>query len=267
MREESLKEILQKFWKMRKPVSAMLEVTTRCNLKCQFCYVSEREKKEKDLPLGKIFRIIDQLAEAGCLEILLLGGEPFIRKDFPEIYKYLSRKGMFIHIYSNGTLLNRKILKTIKAYPFHYLRISLYGAKPQTYKHLSGNPRAYNMAIRGIKFAKEEGINLGLYTVLNKINQQDASRMKKIARQFGLGIYLQKHLTAKSDGSVKHYKLSIVKRPKRYLCHGCLFIDHTGKLTSCPVLRSSYYDLNCFSFESAWRERRDKKLKIKCPVH
>ncbi|MCM8765336.1 MAG: radical SAM protein, partial [Candidatus Omnitrophica bacterium] len=82
MREESLKKILEKFWRKKKPVSAMLELTTRCNLKCQFCYVAEREKKDKDLPEEKIFPIIDQLAEAGCLNLVILGGEPFMRRDF-----------------------------------------------------------------------------------------------------------------------------------------------------------------------------------------
>ncbi|MCM8798734.1 MAG: radical SAM protein [Candidatus Omnitrophica bacterium] len=266
MREESLKKILEKFWRKKKPVSAMLELTTRCNLKCQFCYVAEREKKDKDLPEEKIFPIIDQLAEAGCLNLVILGGEPFMRRDFLKIYRYIAGKGIFIEIYSNGTLLNRRIIQGLKEYPFHLLRISLYGASPQTYKELCGNPRGYQRVIEGIKLAKKEGINLRLYTVLNKLNQQDALFMKKLARSLGLGFYLQKHLTAKSDGSTKHYQLSIVKRPKKYICRGCIFIDHQGRLTPCPILRHSYYDLNCFSFENAWRERVDKKLQIKCPM-
>lgn len=265
MRDGKLNKLYQRLWKEGKPVSAMVEITTRCNLHCQFCYVADNHREQYDIPKGKLFRIIDQLAEMGCMQIILLGGEPFIRKDFLDIYNYIAKNGIFIEIYSNGTLLRKDVLKEMKQYPFHRLRISLYGASGQTYRELSGSSLAFRQTIKGIKLAKREGINFRLYTVWNKINQKDSAEIKKLVKKFGAIWYSQTHLTAKSDGDTSPYKLSIARRPQKRICKGCIFIDNLARLDSCPVIREPNYNLSCISFQSAWQKRLRDRLRIKCP--
>lgn len=64
-----------------------------------------------ELSFDSLMHIIDQLDECGIMAVLLTGGEPLIRPDFPEIVKEISRRGMSIQqLYTNGALLNDKIL-------------------------------------------------------------------------------------------------------------------------------------------------------------
>jgi len=265
MREEKLAGLYRRFWKEHKPVSTLLEITDRCNLRCRFCFVADHQRKTPDIPRTKLFRIIDQLAMTGCMEVIIQGGEPLIRKDFLDIYDYIAGKGIFMTIYSNGTLLNREILNRIKKYPFHYLRISLYGMSPQTYEELSASRQAYRQVMQGIKLAEQAGVKFGFHTVLTKINQKDLSRIQKLARRLKVPYSVQKHLTCKTDGSTKHYKLSTTRGGRKPMCNGCIFIDNTSRLSRCPVMREQGYNLERVSFKNAWRNRLKHKIRIKCP--
>jgi MoaA/NifB/PqqE/SkfB family radical SAM enzyme len=80
----------------RIPVSGSFELTFRCNLRCAHCYcnlpLNDQDTIEKELATEEVFNILDQIAEAGCLWLLITGGEPLLRKDFLEIYTYAKKK-------------------------------------------------------------------------------------------------------------------------------------------------------------------------------
>ena len=73
------------------PAWSMIELTYRCNLKCSHCYLpggqSEKsgESGERELTTGEVKKVLDQLAEEGCLFLAFTGGEIFLRKDVFEI--------------------------------------------------------------------------------------------------------------------------------------------------------------------------------------
>ncbi|MFO0733882.1 MAG: radical SAM protein [Nitrospiraceae bacterium] len=67
------------------PLACQWEVTCRCNLHCVMCYTdcfNVPEQIRRELPLSDLLRILDQLAEAGTLELCITGGEPLMRPDF-----------------------------------------------------------------------------------------------------------------------------------------------------------------------------------------
>jgi len=98
------------------PVAAQWEITYNCNFKCKYCNVwRNKNNKVKELSLDKIKNIIDQLDRIGVIWITFTGGEPLLKKDFPEIIKYCNEKGIITAINDNGSLLKRK-LPEIKDY-------------------------------------------------------------------------------------------------------------------------------------------------------
>jgi len=189
-----------------------------------------------------------------------------MRKDFLDIYNYIAQKGLFIDIYTNGTLLKRQALRQIRKYPFHKLRISLYGASSDTYRLLSGNASAFNQVMNGIRLAKKEGINFRIRSVLNKINQRDSRRMEEITSRFKVRYLSQKHLHRKADGDTEHFRLNVSKGGRKRTCEGCIYVDNLGRLNPCPAIRTPSYDLGCVSFKSAWQDRLRRKFKVKCPA-
>ncbi|UCD72074.1 MAG: radical SAM protein, partial [Syntrophobacterales bacterium] len=115
----------------RVPLAGVLELTFRCNNRCMHCYVNKgaddgRERK-KELSYDQMCRILDAIAEEGCLWLLLTGGEPFIRRDFVEIYTYAKRRGFLITLFTNGTLIDPEIADFLREWPPRSIEITLYG--------------------------------------------------------------------------------------------------------------------------------------------
>ena len=76
----------------RTPLKATIEVTHRCPLTClpllQQSSDGRRAGAPAELSLDEHCRLVDELAEAGCLWLLYTGGEIFARRDFLDIYRY-----------------------------------------------------------------------------------------------------------------------------------------------------------------------------------
>ena len=70
----------------RVPVEGVLEPTFRCNLRCVHCYVNQpagsAEEQARELGTERSLALIDEMAEAGCLNLLMTGGEVLLRPDF-----------------------------------------------------------------------------------------------------------------------------------------------------------------------------------------
>ena len=66
------------------PREVSVIITGRCNLSCRHCGVSQ---PGEDLSLKVWEAILDRLAEARVLELVISGGEPLFRKDFPEFLR------------------------------------------------------------------------------------------------------------------------------------------------------------------------------------
>jgi len=95
--------------KMRFIKDTTLDVTSRCNMGCPFCFSTTKNKfYEPD---------IQSLAEKAKLwgegSILLYGGEPTLRKDLFEIIKTIKSLGLGVHILTNGLKLDKKFVKKL----------------------------------------------------------------------------------------------------------------------------------------------------------
>ena len=92
------------------PLSGAIEVTRRrCPLTCVHCYnnlpMADHEASRSELTLEEHCRILDELADAGCLWLLFTGGEIFARRDFLDIYTHAEDTGSLITLFTNGTLI------------------------------------------------------------------------------------------------------------------------------------------------------------------
>ena len=99
------------------PVMGTFELTPRCNLQCKMCYIRLTEKEMR--PLGRELTATQWLSlareavDAGMVFLLLTGGEPLLRKDFPVMYESLAQMGFIIsiNIHANGFHKSRNIFK------------------------------------------------------------------------------------------------------------------------------------------------------------
>ena len=82
-------------------------ITSNCDLHCRQCTVCDDLRRmdihrHGDMSLEEINILADRLKSIGIYNLLLVGGEPFARKDIEEVVRLLVRKGFSVRIITNG---------------------------------------------------------------------------------------------------------------------------------------------------------------------
>jgi MoaA/NifB/PqqE/SkfB family radical SAM enzyme len=111
------KELLKRYWKLATkqpfaPVLLNILVTSVCDMRCTHCFftdeLDDRPRKKLQMKTHEIQKISETLG--GNLGVLILaGGEPFTRKDLPEIVRafYENNKLESVYLMSNGQIQKR----------------------------------------------------------------------------------------------------------------------------------------------------------------
>ncbi|CAA9200555.1 GTP 3',8-cyclase MoaA [Flavobacterium bizetiae] len=104
-----------------------ISLLEKCNLRCTYCMPAdgiELSPKASLMTADEIFSIAQTFVENGVDKIRLTGGEPLLRKDFPEIASKLATLGVALSITTNGILIDRHI-ETLKRYGINKINLSL----------------------------------------------------------------------------------------------------------------------------------------------
>jgi MoaA/NifB/PqqE/SkfB family radical SAM enzyme len=92
---------------LREPTTNVLFVTNRCNLDCAMCFYTERERRD-ELSLAEIQRLARSMPPQWYL--MMTGGEPFLRRDVPDIAAaFYDRGARNLHLQTNATLPDRTL--------------------------------------------------------------------------------------------------------------------------------------------------------------
>lgn len=173
------------------PIGGNFELTARCNFDCPMCYVhlsqEDVEAAGKELTAQQWIHIAQKAKDKGMMFVLLTGGEPFVRKDFFEIYDAMKAMGLMISINSNGSLLSGEIRQRLLDNPPFRINISLYGGCNETYRNMCGQ-NAFERVVENIRALKEGGIDVRLNLSITPYNRQDIEKIYQISRELDVHI-------------------------------------------------------------------------------
>ncbi len=97
-----------------------VSVTDRCNFRCQYCMPAEGLpwlEREEILTFEEIARIVALVASMGVHDVRLTGGEPLVRKGFPQLAAMLAsiEDVHDLSVTTNGFLLERDAEALVRA--------------------------------------------------------------------------------------------------------------------------------------------------------
>ncbi|APA00289.1 GTP 3',8-cyclase MoaA [Flavobacterium commune] len=104
-----------------------ISLIEKCNLRCTYCMPAEGialTPKKELMTADEVFAIAQTFVNNGVDKIRLTGGEPLLRKDFPEIIEKLSQLETEISITTNGILIDRHI-EVLKQFKVKKINLSL----------------------------------------------------------------------------------------------------------------------------------------------
>jgi MoaA/NifB/PqqE/SkfB family radical SAM enzyme len=264
----------------RYPLSCQWEITCRCNLRCVMCYTdcfNRPEKIRTELATPEILRIMDEIADAGCVELCLTGGEPLARPDFFRIYEHAKARGLLVTIFTNGTLITDEIADRLAALPPQRVEISLHGLRETTFEAITQGQGSFQRCRNAIQLLLDRGIPLLLKTTAMSLNRDEILETKTFVRGLGpLGYKLGERLRPALDGSDApgRFALSddelgdLERRDPELWAEACargssantacdsgvrsFHIDAYGRLQLCSGNRRDGYDLRCGSFQEGF---------------
>ncbi len=181
MKSCSLERFYRKMHERRTPFpfDCLFELTYRCNLNCIHCYCKGLEGKEEELTTDEIKRILDEIHQAGCIWLVLTGGEPLIREDFLEIYSYAKKRGFIIILFTNGQLFNEEIIDCLIKTPPYSIEITLNGITRDTYEKITRASGSFSKVIGNIKILAKNKLPVIIKTNLLKQNKNEVVKIKR----------------------------------------------------------------------------------------
>ena len=273
----------------RIPLSGSLELTLRCNNRCVHCYcnkgANDTLEKSKELSSREICHLLDEIAESGCLWLLLTGGEPLLREDFETLYTYAKKKGFLITLFTNGTLITPRLADLFQDLPPRSIEITLYGMTDATYERMTRTPGSYKKCRQGIDHIMNRALPLKLKTVVTTVNRHEFVDMKQFVEDLELEFRFDALINSRIDdhGDVASHRIAPeevleldLTDPRRgpefvgfyeraskqqgdpealFRCGAgvhSFHIDPHGRLMLCNMARTPSYDLRRGSFRDGW---------------
>lgn len=213
----SIKELgSDKFWadlykksvQKEVPISGSFELTYQCNLRCQHCYVSI-PKNSEELSYSEVCSILDQLAEIGCFHLNLTGGEIFTRPDLVKVLEYAKKKGFYVILLTNGTLITPEIADCLKELNINKVDISLYGMSETTYESVTQVPGSFQKCLEGIELLRRRNIPMCLKITVLTLNMEEFVQVKAFAEKLKVRFQWGYFIHPKIDGSKEPLKFRI----------------------------------------------------------
>lgn len=156
-----------------------LQITRKCNLQCRHCYIGPSETVE--LPLKKIQDILTEFEEMQGLRLLITGGEPLLHRQFQEINNILPDYAFRKILFTNGLLLKKEILKTLKV---DEIQISVDGLE-SGHEALRGEG-TFKKTMSAIETAIHAGFAVSISTMVHSKNLDDFDEMERLFRDIGV---------------------------------------------------------------------------------
>ena len=175
----------------------------RCNLTCQHCYSTSANKDfAGELSTAEACAVMDDLYAFGVRVLILSGGEPLLRPDIFELAARAKAMGFYVGLSSNGTLIDERNIAALAAVGFDYVGVSLdgIGATHDRFRRLAGG---YELALRGMRLARDAGLKVGLRYTMTEDNADDLPALLQLLAVEDIDKFYFSHLNYAGRGN-KH---------------------------------------------------------------
>lgn len=202
------------------PAFQFISITNDCNLKCQGCWVATGGSPEYMQP-EKINSIIDAGKRKGSHFFGILGGEPLMHKQLPDIFR--AHPDCYFQLFTNGTLFTEKIAAQLREAANVTPLISLEGDE-----HVAdirrGGHRVYNRTLDAIRTSVSAGLVTGVAISVCKSNIDMALSDDFVNMLHDMGVLYIWYYIYRPAGSKPNYDLTLnaddIVRLRRFLVDG-----------------------------------------------
>ena len=157
--------------------TVVADVTHRCNMACANCYVPNRDVPDMDI--GRLEACLAALPRR--VNLRLIGAEPTMRRDLPEIVAMVRRRGHRPVLLTNGLRLARdSYVQTLRAAGLRHVYVSMNGADNDDWYEAIDNLRCATKKLRAVGNAVSHGMIVNTGTILVRgVNEDAVTRVNR----------------------------------------------------------------------------------------
>lgn len=193
-----LDEVCEKAARRRIPLTVHLDLTWRCNARCIHCYLPDHGDGE--MTTAQVLRLIEELAGAGTLFLLISGGEALLRSDLFEIVERARALSFAVVLKTNGALIDDQAAARLAGLNLYRVDVSLYSHRAEVHDAVTRLPGSWQRSVRAIQRLTAAGLKVRVVNVLMKANTGHAAAVHGLARSFGASYALDPTVTPRLDG-------------------------------------------------------------------
>ena len=197
---QNLPPDLIRFSAQSKPV-VMWNLTRRCNLACQHCYMDAEKEASEELSLEEGIHLVDDLAALKIPILIFTGGEPLLSRNFFAYAFHAREIGLRTVISTNGTLITPEVARLMAEAKIRYVGLSMDSITPQRHDSFRGVAGAWDRALQGMRNARDAGLKTGLRITLTRDNWQDVPALLNLALDEGIPRFCLYHLVPTGRGA------------------------------------------------------------------
>lgn len=175
-------------------------MTNRCNLRCQHCYISAGDRSYRDeLTTDEAKAFLSDIAQMGCPVVLFSGGEPLVRTDVYELASHATEAGLRVVLSTNGILITEDVAERLAAAGVKYVGVSLDGTK-EVHDKFRGSEGCFELALAGLANAAAAGLATGVRFTVNRTNVNDLPAVIDAVVDRGIPRFCMYHLVYAGRG-------------------------------------------------------------------
>ena len=173
---------------MKTPRSLDLAITNNCNLRCTYCsHFTGAGDVGQDLPQEEWLQFFEELNRCAVMNVTISGGEPFCRKDLPELIEWIVSNRMRFNILSNGTLIIDEMADFLSSTGrCDGVQVSIDGSIPMTHDACRGEGN-FLRAMQGIKSLQKYNVPVSVRVTIHRKNVNDLNNIAELLLE-GIGL-------------------------------------------------------------------------------
>ena len=163
-----------------------INLTQRCNLACEHCYLDAgtlKDGTEGELSTQEVCGLLDDIAalDSGTM-VVLTGGEPLVRRDLEAIIQHGAEKELAMVLGTNGALLTKERVKSLKKAGLMGAGISVDSLNPDFHDKFRGQQGSWQKTMNGIENCRQAELSFQIHFSIMDDNAHELNDMIEFAR-------------------------------------------------------------------------------------
>lgn len=175
------REVLRGLVDTDHPLLVHIVPVRRCNIACGYC--NEYDKVSQPVPIDRLERWVDKLAELGTSVVACSGGEPLLHPELERLIRRVRERGMLAGLITNGYLLSPKKIESLNRAGLDFLQISIDNVEPDEVSKKS--LRLLDRKLEWLSEHAEFDVNINSVLGAGIRSPEDARTITRRARQLG----------------------------------------------------------------------------------